>query len=209
QVLMAELLHRTRNLLAVVQAIASQTRRTSSSIAEFGSEFASRLRALSRVQSLLSHIDQHEVDLRKLVEAELHAHGDGGIASGKIKIEGPTVALPATSAQALGLAIHELATNAVKYGAFAQPEGKLKVSWNLEADEAERWVVFEWAESGVKMPESEPPKRKGYGSELIERALPYQLQAKTKLQFGPDGVRCEIVAPVKGIAAGQMIGEQP
>jgi two-component sensor histidine kinase len=137
-----------------------------------------------------------------LVEAELHAHADGDTASDKIEIEGPPVALPATSAQALGLAIHELATNAVKYGALAQPEGKLKVSWKLEADEAERRVVFEWSESGVKMPEDGPPKRRGYGSELIERALPYQLRAKTDFEFRPDGVRCAIVAPVRGDGVG-------
>ena len=205
QVLMSELLHRTRNLLAVVQAIASQTRRKSASVAEFGREFASRLRALSRVQNLLSHIDEQDVDLRSLVEAELHAHGDGDTATDKIEIGGPPVALPATSAQALGLAIHELATNAVKYGALAQPEGKLKVSWNVETREAERRVVFEWTESGVKMPDDVPPKRRGYGSELIERALPYQLRAKTDFQFGPDGVRCAIVAPVRGEGAGAKL----
>jgi PAS domain S-box-containing protein len=198
QVLMAELLHRTRNLLAVVQAIASQTRRTSASVTEFGNEFAGRLRALSRVQNLLSRIDEQDVDLRSLVEAELHAHGGGDTASGKVEIEGPPVALPATSAQAFGLAVHELATNAVKYGALTQPDGKLKIRWNIEADEAERRVVFEWTESGVKMLDDGPPKRRGYGSELIERALPYQLRAKTDLQFGPDGVRCAIVAPVRG-----------
>jgi PAS domain S-box-containing protein len=198
QVLMAELLHRTRNLLAVVQAVASQTRRRSASVSEFGREFAGRLRALSRVQNLLSRIDEQDVDLRTIVEAELHAHGGGDTAADKVEIEGPPVALPATSAQALGLAIHELATNAVKYGALTQPEGKLKVSWNIEAGEAERRVVFVWTESGVKMLDDGPPKRRGYGSELIERALPYQLRAKTDLQFGPDGVRCAIVAPVRG-----------
>jgi two-component sensor histidine kinase len=86
----------------------------------------------------------------------------------------------------------------VKYGALTQPDGKLKIRWNIEADEAERQVVFEWTESGVKMLDDGPPKRRGYGSELIERALPYQLRAKTDLQFGPDGVRCAIVAPVRG-----------
>lgn len=197
QVLMAELQHRTRNLLAVVQSIARQTLRTSASMSAFGSEFESRLRALSRVQGLLSRIDDQDIDLRTLVEVELFAHGDGGVASGKVEIEGPPIALPATSAQALGLAVHELATNAVKYGALAQPAGKLKITWNLEADGAERRVMFEWSESGVRMPEGGLPKRKGYGSELIERALPYQLQAKTDLQFGTDGVRCVIVAPAR------------
>jgi two-component sensor histidine kinase len=106
------------------------------------------------------------------------------------------VALPPTAAQALGLAIHELATNAVKYGALAQPTGKLEVTWELKARKPTAEVALQWRESGVSMPAVGPPRRKGYGSELIERALPYQLSAKTQLEFGSDGVRCAIVVPV-------------
>jgi two-component sensor histidine kinase len=106
------------------------------------------------------------------------------------------VALPPMAAQALALALHELATNALKYGALAQPSGRLTVSWNIEDDGPKRRVALQWLECGVSMPDEGPPKRRGYGTELIERALPYQLQAKTKLDFRSEGVRCTIVAPI-------------
>jgi two-component sensor histidine kinase len=197
QVLMGELQHRTRNLLAVVQAIAVQTQRTSDSLEKFGTEFESRLRALSRVQSLLARVDHQDVDLRDLVMAELEAHRDEGMQA-KMRVEGPSVPLPATSAQAVGLALHELATNAVKYGAVAQADGRLEVFWREEADGGKRCVALDWVESGVTMPDRGRPYRKGYGTHLIQRALTYQLGAQTKLDFGADGVRCKIIVPLKG-----------
>jgi PAS domain S-box-containing protein len=197
-VLMAELQHRTRNLLAVVQSIANQTLRTSRSLEVFGSQFGSRLQALSRVQSLLARVEDQAIDLHALVAAELAAHDHADPAeSSKVTVGGPSVALPASAAQALGLALHELATNAVKYGALAQPNGKLAVTWTLAEEHPAATVALEWHESGVSMQNSGPPKRKGYGSKLIEEALPYQLGAKTKLDFQADGVRCAIVVPIQ------------
>ncbi|MDB5700274.1 MAG: sensor histidine kinase protein [Sphingomonadales bacterium] len=195
-VLMAELQHRTRNLLAVVQAIASQTIRKSQSFANFGPEFESRLGALSRVQSLLARLDHADVNLHTLIDAELVAHADGQLGTDKIVVDGPAVNLPAISAQALGLALHELATNAVKYGALAQSGGRLSVTWRVETEAAKPVVALEWKESSVSMPIGVAPRRKGYGSELIERALPYQLSARTRLEFRHDGVRCEIRVPI-------------
>ena len=203
QMLLAELQHRTRNLLAVIQSIARQTRATSASLEEFGPQFESRLRSLSRVQGLLSRADHGDIDLRTLAQAELEAHGDGALGSGKITIEGPPVELPPAAAQALGLALHELATNALKYGALAQPSGSLSVRWNVEEDGPKRRVALEWCESGVRIPDGGRPRRRGYGSELIERALPYQLRAKTKLEFGSDGVRCTVIAPIGGKGRGE------
>jgi two-component sensor histidine kinase len=146
------------------------------------------------VQSLLSQVEDHAVDLHDLVTAELAAHSETDISSNKIQLNGPTVALPATAAQALGLALHELATNAVKYGALSQPQGKLDVQWEVKEKKPTPEVALRWRETGISI--AGTPKRKGYGRELIERALPYQLNAKTQLEFGPDGVRCEIVVPV-------------
>jgi PAS domain S-box-containing protein len=195
-VLMAELQHRTRNLLSVVQSIANQTLRSSSSLEVFGRQFGSRLRALSRVQGLLARVEDQVIDLHALVTAELAAHSEDGTESSRIKVAGPSVTLPPAAAQALGLALHELATNAVKYGALAQPTGKLEVTWELKAKKPTSEIALQWRESGVSMPDVGSPKRKGYGSELIERALPYQLSAKTQLEFGPDGVRCAILVPI-------------
>jgi PAS domain S-box-containing protein len=197
QVLMAELQHRTRNLLAVVESVANQTARSSSSIPAFVAEFVSRLRALSRVQSLIARVDAAAVDLRALVSAELIAHGKDAVQSGKAIVSGPSVELPTAAAQTLGLALHELATNAVKYGALAQPNGKLAIGWSVMTEGAEPKLSLEWRETGVDM-HSAKPARKGYGSQLIERALPYQLNAQTTLEFAADGVRCAIIVPLRG-----------
>ncbi len=195
RMLLAELQHRTRNLLAVVQAIARQTRRSSGSLGEFATEYESRLRALGRVQGLLARTDHQPIGLRELVEVELKAHGDGRTETDKVTIEGPPASLPAIAAQAVALAIHELATNAVKHGALGQSAGKLAVTWAVEEDGTGPRARLAWRESGIVLPEG-GSSRKGYGRELIERALPYQLGAKTRLEFGADGVLCEVVVPL-------------
>jgi PAS domain S-box-containing protein len=193
QVLLAELQHRTRNLLAVVQAIARQTMRSSTSLGAFSAEFTSRLEALSRVQALLARVDRRDIALNEIVTAELRAHIDE-LSDQKVKVYGPPVSVPAASAQALALALHELATNAVKYGALLYPEGRLEVRWRVEAGTDQKELVLEWQETGVKMP-SERSRQKGYGSELIERALPYQLNARTSLDFTDQGVHCVVRVP--------------
>lgn len=192
QVLLSELQHRTRNLLAVVQSIARKTLRSSGSLQNFGPEFEGRLRALSRVQGLLEQAEHESIELRALVEAELMAHLERG--SHEVVVQGPPVAVPAASAQTLALALHELTTNAVKYGALHVPEGRLSIRWDLAEHDSNRVLVIDWRESGVKVAERRPARR-GYGSELIERALTYQLKAHSKLDFGPDGVHCTISLP--------------
>jgi PAS domain S-box-containing protein len=189
-VLLAELQHRTRNLLAVVQAIATQTIKASDGLATFHQNFLSRLRALSRVQSLLAHSQRHDVNLRDLVTGELEAHTRGSTA---VTIGGPPVTLPVDLAQPLALALHELATNALKYGALASPDGRLDVIWRVASSgSSQSKVVLDWIESGVDLAGSAPRSRNGYGLELIERALPYQLGTKTAVRFAEDGVRCTI-----------------
>jgi PAS domain S-box-containing protein len=204
-VLLAELQHRTRNLLAVVQSIARQTLRTSPSIDEFGKEFEGRLQALGRVQGLLARVEHQPIDLGELVTAELSAQGDGLNIPGKVSVEGPPVQLPPNSAQALALAIHELTTNAVKYGALKQPDGRLSVLWQIDEAHSGEWrVILDWIETGVSMSETAEPKRHGFGSELIKRAPPFQLKADTRLEFGSDGVSCQIVATIPREAAADV-----
>jgi two-component sensor histidine kinase len=176
--------------------------RASGSVEAFETDFEGRLRALGRVQSLLARVDHDAIDLHALLEAELAAHGGNG-EPGKVRIEGPPVFLPATSAQTFALAIHELATNAVKYGALRQPMARLAVTWSVEEVPAEsRRVVLDWQETGVEMPgQGREALRKGYGSELITRALPYQLKAETKFIFGQDGVRCRIAVALESAEA--------
>jgi PAS domain S-box-containing protein len=190
--LIAELQHRTRNLLAVVSGIATDTLAASSSLADFSATFGDRLAALSRVQSLVSRGDVTSVTIGELVSMELKAHGaepDGR----RITVEGPEVTLPSNSAQVLALALHELATNARKHGALAAPEGRLAVTWRRTYEDAESRLVIEWREhSTAAGREKSPPARKGFGRTLIEEALPYELDAQSRLEFGPSGVFCSV-----------------
>ena len=204
QVLLAELQHRTRNLLAVVQAMARQTLRANPTGDGFAEMFESRLRAQSRVQGLLARADYQLIDLRTIVEGELIAHG--GDDPAKVKVEGPVVELPPASAQVMALALHELATNAAKHGALRQDGARLSVTWRMEEQDGKPMVLVEWRESGVAMPDPNAPRRKGYGAELIERALPYQLNARTELEFGEDGVRCRIAVPIQTAERGTSHG---
>jgi PAS domain S-box-containing protein len=196
QTLIAELQHRTRNLLSIVRSISQQTARSSSSLEEFSTEFGERLAAMSRVQGLLSRGDGFSVTLGELIRAELSAHG-APVDGTQIEINGPRVVLSSREVQVLTLALHELTTNAVKYGALSQPEAKLQISWSLQNGDSARTVAIEWAESGVVLPAGSDADKRGFGRELIERALPYDLGAKTKFEIGPDGVRCELKVPLR------------
>ena len=205
-VLVAELQHRTRNLIAVVRSLADRTLGTASSLEDFGTRFRPRLAALSRVQGLLSHLAAGaRVTFKELLCAELDAHGAANGPAGRLTLEGPAdVPLRSATVQTFALALHELATNAVKYGAFAAPDGHLSVRWRVEpalGDDLPRLHV-EWLESGVVMPHvSAAPRGSSYGRELIERALPYQLRAETRYELGPDGVRCTIAVPISRSAS--------
>lgn len=200
-IIIAELQHRARNLLAIAWAIADKTMRKSNSLAVFKEEFRKRIGALSRVQKLISREDQKDVDLRDLLVAELYAHASGGVETGKITLEGPAIALSALSAQTLGLAIHELATNAIKYGALSHAEGRLDIQWAIDVS-GEPTVRFIWRERGVPIPSEISPRRFGYGTELIKRALPFELGAKTELSFELDGLRCTIDVPYRKLGGG-------
>jgi two-component sensor histidine kinase len=197
-VLVAELQHRTRNLLAVVQSVMRQTIRASASLEEFDRRFAGRLAALGRAQEMLARADGEPVTIQELAHTELAAHGaepDGE----RVSLDGPPVELPRRGLETLALAVHELATNAVKYGALSLPAGRLTIVWTLsvERDGESRLLTLEWRETGVEMPDPDIGKRRrGFGRELIERALPYQLNAETELEFTPEGVRCRILMPL-------------
>ena len=181
RVLVAELQHRTRNLLAVVQSIAQQTLGKGGSLDAFGQ----RLAALGRVQGLLSQDGEGEIDLVDVVDVELRAQAT--IPNERITVGGPHVGLKRDQVQTMALALHELATNALKYGALKPGgTGTLDVSWRIDG----RTLVLEWLERGVAMPEV--PGRRGYGRTLIEKALGYALRARTDFTLGPDGVSCRI-----------------
>ncbi|TJZ91446.1 PAS domain S-box protein [Paracoccus gahaiensis] len=201
-VLVAELQHRTRNLIAVIRSISDKTARGSDSVAEFRSRFHDRLSALARVQGLLSRLsDPDRVTFDELIGAELAAMcGE----CDRLTLRGPPgIRLRSSTVQTLAMALHELATNAVKYGALRQPEGRLEVLWLLEpsGEGGQPWLHIDWRETGVAMPAfGTPLPDHGQGRELIERALPYQLNARTSYDLGREGVHCTISLPVSASA---------
>lgn len=206
QVLLAEVQHRTRNLMAVVQRMADQTLANSKSLEDFGVRFRDRIAALARVQGLLSRLGgQDKVTFDQLVQSELEAHGGLGKTSATLQVEGPHgVALRSRMVQILAMAIHELCTNALKYGALRQPQARLSVRWRLEQEGGETWLFVDWRESGVLLaPGAVEEARSGAGRNLIERALPYQLGARTTFVLEPDGVHCTLAVPVSNKTAPQ------
>ncbi|MBT2246803.1 PAS domain-containing protein [Sphingobium sp. BHU LFT2] len=198
QVLVAELQHRTRNLMGVVRSMSDKTARASADLADFRSRFRDRLDALARVQGLLSRLNEHDrVSFDELIRTELTAM-DGG--SDRVTLDGPAgIRVRSSTVQTLAMALHELATNAVKYGALGQPQARLAVTWAFEpaGPDNKPWLHIDWRESGVEMHASgSRPTGTGQGRELIEHALPYQLRAKTSYTLGSDGVHCTISMPV-------------
>ncbi len=191
-VLIAELQHRTRNLLAMVQAIAMQTLGKGGSM----EGYMQRLSALGRVQSLISQASSDAIDLGEIVRLELQAHAPD---DDRVRARGPAVALRLEQVQTFALSLHELTTNAVKHGALQVPEGRLDIAWRIESGEAGAppQLVLDWVETGVAIG-PEAATRRGYGRQLIERALVYALRAETRLEFRPGGVACRIVMPLQG-----------
>jgi PAS domain S-box-containing protein len=198
KVLVAELQHRTRNLMGVVRSVIEASGRSSVDLDDFRDRIRDRIDALARVQGLLSRLDDHDrVTFDELIKAELAAMSH---TAAKVQLSGPEgIRLRSTTVQTLALALHELATNAVKYGALGQAQARLSVTWWFEpsGEEGLPWLHIQWRETGVVMPPHDAsPRGTGQGRELIERALPYQFDARTSYVLGPDGACCTIAIPV-------------
>ena len=193
QLLTAELQHRVRNTLAVVRSIARRTAGTSGTVEDYAMHLEGRLDAFARIQAEVTRAPLAGVSLEPLVAEELLAYGahEGDQVAA---ISGPPVRLAPKAAESFALALHELATNAVKHGALSVPDGRIQVCWRVEVDGEAPRLVFEWMESGVTdMPAG--PARQGFGTELLERALAHALGARTALAFAPDGLRCRSAMP--------------
>lgn len=184
---MRELTHRSKNLLAVIQAMARQTAARSDSPETFVETFSARLQAMAASHDLLVSQSWYGADLKELVCAHLAQSIDP--ASAQIEIDGEPLSISTDAAQNLGLALHELTTNAAKYGALSVIDGTLRVSWRVEAGQ----VTFNWEEAGG--PEVTPPERNGFGRLLLEQLVGTSLDGTVSIDFRKEGVRCEIVFP--------------
>lgn len=196
--LLAELQHRVRNTLALVKSITSRTADSSESVEEMSRRLTGRFDAFARVQAEVTRDPDGGVGLTQLINAELAAHAaqDGE----QVGIKGPEVALRPKAAETFSLALHELTTNAVKHGALRNANGKLSVRWKFQGQDGGRVLHFEWLESGRAGKVAEPV-RQGFGMELLTRILPYDIGAKTKVEFNGQGLRFTMDMPTENIVA--------
>jgi two-component sensor histidine kinase len=191
--LLAELQHRVRNTLAVIRSISRRTAATSETADDYAMHLDGRIDAFARVQAAVTRDPTAGLDLEMLVAEGLLAFGayEGERVIG---VTGPTVRLKPKAAETIALVIHELATNAMKYGALPMDQGRITVEWNLDRVDGEPRLVFRWIETGVRL-SSEISQRRGFRTELIEQTLAYDLEGKASLEFIPNGLHCTISLP--------------
>ncbi|MEW6148238.1 MAG: HWE histidine kinase domain-containing protein, partial [Pseudomonadota bacterium] len=192
RLLLAELQHRVRNTLGVVRSIARRSAETSSTVEEYASHLDGRLNAFARTQALVTRDPEGGVDLEYLVIEELLAYN--AREGEQMRVSGPKVRFQPKAAETFALAVHELATNALKYGALSQPSGRIEVTWRVDESIEPAELLFEWRERGG--PPVSPRPRKGFGTELLERTLAFELKGQTTMVFNPLGLQCTIAIPL-------------
>jgi PAS domain S-box-containing protein len=190
RLLMQEVLHRSKNLLTIVQAIASQSAHSTGSPAAFAEDFGARLASLAASLDLLVRKDWRGVSVRELVQSQLRQYC--GPQALRVELAGSELVLCPVATQYLGMALHELATNAEKHGALADPAGRVRVEWDLEGQAGERRFRISWTESGAAS--VKPPAIKRFGHLVIERLAAEALQASSILEFTRDGLRWTLEA---------------
>ena len=185
-----ELNHRVKNTLANVLSIATLTRRRATSLDEYADGLDGRIRALSATHDLLTQSEWGTTPIAAVARAELAPYADG--VEGAVVTSGPNVELAPNDALSLGLALHELATNASKYGALSRPGGTVSITWETTEDGLAR---IEWIESGG--PSVPRERSRGFGTDLIEKIVAHELRHPVNLVFAPEGVRCTLLVPVR------------
>jgi two-component sensor histidine kinase len=191
RLLLTELNHRVKNTLAIVQSVAAQTFRETSDPNEARRKFDDRLIAIGRTHALLSDEQWAAAFVHDVVRNVFQPHLPEG--SARLKISGPEIRIEARCAMMLSLALHELATNAAKYGALSNATGHITVAWQ-RADPEGRTVRLTWTESGG--PPVRQTEHRGFGSRLIEEAFPRQFGSRVELALNPTGVCCTLEFPV-------------
>jgi PAS domain S-box-containing protein len=190
ELVLQELRHRVKNMLAVIQSLASQTLRHARSPDGFASAFQGRLAGLAGAHDLLVDTDWAGTGLRQLILAQLSPFLEQ---QDRLRLTGPDVTLPSNAVLTLGTTLHELATNAAKYGALSTARGSVEVTWREEPVAGGRQLVLLWQERGG--PKVEPPEHRSFGTQLIEAGIAHELDGEVALSFDPEGVRCEVRFP--------------
>ena len=193
QMLIAELNHRVKNTLATVQSIVSQATRTNANPQAIKKAVESRLFALSRSHDLLSRENWRSAGLLDVLHAALEPFGGLDERSGRVEISGENIRFAPKAALALGIAFNELATNALKYGAFSDEYGSIRIEWTVEPSPEGRRLVLIWTEKDG--PVVVAPLHKGFGSQVIERGLAHELDGTVQLDYLPEGVVCTMNIP--------------
>jgi PAS domain S-box-containing protein len=197
RLLLRELTHRSKNLLAIIQAMARQTARHTGSVESFLTQFAARLQALAASHDLLVRESWYGASLGELIRSQLGGYLDGSAT--QVSIDGPAIAIKPEAAQNLGIALHELAVNAAKFGALSVPGGRVSITWSQRECADGNSVELDWQERFG--PKVKIRRKKGFGSMVIERNLARALDAEVNLLFDPNGLRCHIVIPSSQILA--------
>ena len=192
ELMMGELNHRVKNMLTVVQSIAGQTLRTTPDPKKFASDFQERVQALGRAHGILTQQRWRGTGLRELAEAVL-----GSFAAGaeKLQIDGPSVPLTPDAAIPVSIALHELATNALKYGALSFSGGTVRLTWELEKGEDDETLHVTWSEHNG--PRVAPPDHEGFGRRMLERGIDHQLGGKVELDYAAIGLVCRMSFPAE------------
>ena len=188
EILGHELQHRINNMLTTIHAIARRTRAKSQSLEEFAKAFDDRLAAIARTHALLSRTPTSNIDVREVLSQELSAHG--AIEGENLSQRGPEISIPAKQAEVLSMAVHELATNAVKHGALSVENGRIEISWDAHVHGNGKELRLRWQERG--RPIAHEPVRRGFGSEFLEKSVPHMLHGQFKRTFRSDGVECTL-----------------
>jgi PAS domain S-box-containing protein len=193
RLLLADLQHRVRNTLAKVRSIIRRSAETSKNMEDFAIHLEGRIDAFARVQAAMIRDPVAGFDLHELISENLCAcaarEGE------QFSMDGPLVRLKPKVAEVLGLTLHELATNAVKYGAFTRERGHIRVSWGLQRRDGRDWLMLDWKETGMRG-EPAQPSHEGFGAMVLEQTLPYDLDARVSRMFEADGFRCTIEFPM-------------
>lgn len=200
--LIAELNHRVKNMLALIRSLVRQSRNDARSVEDFTADLENRIRALAFAHDQLTAVGYKGASLRRLMEAEVEAWA--GTAGNRVALEGPPVMLGSRAYQTLALVFHEMMTNAAKYGALSTPSGHLAIGWQL--DEAGALVVA-WQESGG--PAVVAPTRRGFGSVVVGQTVPFELQGESRVEYRSDGVRGHFTVPATHLMPGAEPIEDP